>query len=144
MGVADDIFAARCSGVVHCGISSRPSPSIAELAVEFELASELATYREIDAVSARRLVRMILSQDMAYGTMIMPSVLADELTDRFFEQFDTEGVLFYTNGNFHETQGSKFPSSGTGWYPATSTTFDTGVLVVGRQCSGCLWVEDED
>ena len=32
----------------------------------------------------------------------------------------------------------------TAWIPATTATFDAGILVVGGSRAGCLWVEDED
>ena len=144
MGVADDIIAARDCGVVHCGVSLRPSPSLNELAVEFGLAGDLANYREIDADSALRLVQMILNQDMAYNAEIIPLARAGELADQFLAQFGKTGVRFYTNGRFHEARGPNLTWSGASWNPVTSATFDTGVLIVGLQRSGCLWVEDED
>lgn len=144
MDVAAEIHAARDCGVVHCGVSARPSPTLPELAAEFELAPDAANYREVDAASARRLIELILNQDMAYNSQIIPPGRAAELTDRFLAQFGTEGVRFYTNGTFHEGQGSKLGSPSASWNPVTAATFDTGILVIGTRCSGCLWVEDED
>jgi hypothetical protein len=57
----------------------------------------------------------------------MPEQQAEQLTERFFAQFGA-GARFVTNN----------------WCPATDATFDGGVLVIGPQRSGCLWVEDED
>ena len=144
ISAADDIVHARARGVVRCGLSSKASPTIPEMASEFGLASDSATYREIDATAARRLFSLILNQDMAYNAEIMPWARAIELTDRFLDKFSTDGVRFYTNGTFQETPGAKLFWSGASWNPATAATFDTGVLIVGPNCSGCLWVEDED
>ena len=144
MNISDEIIAARKCGVVHYGLSSLGSPSISELAAEFGLASDAACYTEIDSSAARRLVRMILNQDLAYNYEIIPNDRAAELADRFLDQFGIEGVKFYSNGNFHEARRSKVTQSGTSWNPATDATFDTGVLICGPMVSGCLWVEDED
>jgi hypothetical protein len=142
--VVAEIHEARDCGVVHCGLSAQPSPALAELASEFELAADPANYWEIDAAAARRLAELILNQDMAYNSEIMPPSRASELADRFLAQFGTHGVRFYTNGTFHEGRGPKLGSPSAGWNPVTAATFDTGILVIGRHRSGCLWVEDED
>jgi hypothetical protein len=144
MGVADEIQSAREYGVVHCGLSSHASPSVPDLAAEFGLSRDPSVYRQIDAVAARRLVQLILNQHMAYNVEIIPLPRAVELADRFLDQFGTDGVRFYTNGTFHEARGPRLRWSGASWNPATEATLDTGVLVVGPKCSGCLWVEDED
>jgi hypothetical protein len=144
MGVADDIIGVRSRGVVHCGLSSRPSPSLAELAAEFGLSDDLSNYTEIDAASARRLVELVLNQDLAYNAEVVPAARAAQLADRFLAQFSTEGVRFYTNGDFHKARGPRLTWSGVRWNPVTSAPFDTGVLIVGPSCCGCLWVEDED
>jgi hypothetical protein len=135
--VAEDIIAARDVGWVDCGLSSLASPSLLELAEEFGLFQDLAIYREIHVDEACRLVHFLLHQGLAYSTQIMPSAKAAELADRFLSQFGFVGTRYYTNGRFHE------PQSG-GWCSATDSTFDTGLLVIGPTCSGCLWVEDED
>jgi len=135
--VAAEIRAARRFGVIHCGVSARPSPALAELATEFGLAPDLASYEEIDSSAARRLAELVLSEDLAYNAEVMPAARAADLAGRFLAQFGTEGVRYYTNGTFHEGRGAS-------WDPVTAATFDTGVLVIGPRSSGCLWVEDED
>ena len=144
MEVVAEILVARDCGIVHCGVSSQPSPPLAELAAEFGLAPDLASYREIDADSARWLAKSVLNQDMAYSAQIMSVARAAELADQFLAQFGTEGARFYTNGDFHESRRQKLTLSDVAWNPVTSATFDTGVLIIGLQYSGCLWVEDED
>jgi hypothetical protein len=127
MAVNDDILAARRCGVVHCGISSRLAPTIAELAQEFGLRNDPACYREIDETLAQLSVRRLLHRDLAYSGEIMPECQAIKLTEQFFAQFGS-GTRFFTNN----------------WCPATDATFDEGVLVIGVYHSGCLWIEDED
>lgn len=142
--IVAEIHSARDYGVVHCGVSVWPTPTLAEIATEFGLAPVLSSYKEIDIAAAHRLAELILHQDMAYNAEIVPAVRAAEMAGRFLALFGTEGVRFYTNGTFHEGRGPKLTWSGVGWDPVTEATFDTGVLILGPQCSGCLWVEDED
>lgn len=144
MGVAENIIAARKYGVVHCGVSSKSSPSIPELAREFGLVDNPDSYKEIDGAAARRLIQLILHRDLAYKAEVMPASRAAELSDQFLAQFGKDAVRLFTNGTFHEAQGSKLTWSGVSWDPVTPATFDTGVLVIGPRKSGCLWVEDED
>ena len=144
MDVVAEIHAVRDCGVVHCGQSTRPTPTVPELAAEFGLADNPALYKEIDADAARRLAALVLNQDMAYNAEIVPAARAAELAERFIATFGTDGVRFYTNGTFHEVRGPKLGSPSASWNPVTAATFDTGILVIGRQHSCCLWVEDED
>jgi hypothetical protein len=127
MAITEDILAARRYGVVHCGVSSLPAPTIAELAREFGLRSDVACYREIDEASARLSVKRLLHRDLAYSAEVMPEHQAEHLTEQFFAQFGA-GARFFTNNEC----------------PATDATFDEGVLVLGPNRSGCFWVEDED
>ena len=127
MAVTEDILAARRYGVVHCGVSSRPSPTLDELAREFGLRDDPVAYREIDESAARESVKRLLHRDQAYDAEMMPEPEAARLTEAFFAQFGS-GARFFTNN----------------WCPATDATFDEGVLVLGAQRCGCFWVEDED
>jgi len=68
---------------------------------------------------------------MAYGAEVIPADRAAALADRFLAEFGTVGVRFYTNTTFYDTSGPKLTWSGAGWASVTSTTFDSGVLVVG-------------
>lgn len=94
-----------------------------------------AVYREIDRSSAHNILTSVLHTDLAYGVESMPLVRATELACQFIELF--EEARYYTNGLIPR-------QAPCGWNPATQATFDTGVLVIGRVSSGCLWVEDED
>ncbi len=77
MDIVAEIHAARTCGVVHCGYSTRAAG--VGLAAEFGLAPEPASYREIDAATARRVLELILHRDMAYHSEIMPAGRAAEL-----------------------------------------------------------------
>jgi hypothetical protein len=118
-------------------LSSQSSLTIPALAREFGLRDDLHAYQEIDEFTARRLIFLILHRDLAYNSEVMPESRATELADRFLGQFSV-GARFFTNGTFYERQRH------TTWNPVTEATFDTGVLILGPKCSGCLWVEDED
>jgi hypothetical protein len=145
MAVNEDIVAARNCGVVRCGLSSQPGPTVSELAREFGLRDDAACYRQTDEPTARRVVHGILHKDMAYNSEIMSEARASELTALFFEQFG-DGAKLFTNGTFHEERRQLSPTvwSGPSWDPVTEATFDTGVLIIGPRISGCLWIEDED
>ncbi len=137
MAVVDDILAERDCGVVHCGFSRFAHKDILELAREFGLHDDPSAFAPIDASNAAALVASILHKDMAYSHPMMLEERANELAGQFFEQFGA-GATCFSNGWTGWETGS------TGWHPATDATFDTGVLVVGHDRSGCIWVEDED
>jgi hypothetical protein len=135
--LADDIIAARHYGRTRCGIASHFSPSLRELAGEFGLSDDLAIYDEINFAAALRVVQLILHEDLAFSQEMMPMYHAVELAQRFLAYFGSEGTRYFTNGTYHE----KPPVCLS---PATTATFDTGVLIIGPKSSGCVWVEDED
>ena len=137
MGVVDDIVAERNCGVVHCGVSRFAHKDILELAREFGLHDDPSAFVPITASNAVALVASILHEDMAYSHPMMAEERANELAEQFLEQFGAEAKL-YSNGWTGWGTGS------VGWEPATDATFDTGVLIIGDDRSGCIWVEDED
>jgi hypothetical protein len=144
MAISDDIVLAR-GGVIHCGVSAQTAPSLTDLAREFGLRADMSCYREIDEASARRLATLILHRDLAYNVVIMPEEKAAQLAGAFLDQFGAS-ACYFTNGTLHEPRRKVSPhvSDGWSWGPVTDATFDTGVLVLGPEVSGCLWVEDED
>ena len=143
MNLCDEIRAARCAGLVRCSISPG-SRTLGQLTAESGLSPDRQIYHEISAADARQLAYLILVQDLAYGTALVDPALANSLLDRFFAAFGSRDVQFFTNGTFHLVPESKAPCNGVTWQPATSATFDTGVLILGPIASGVLWVEDED
>ena len=137
MEVVDEILAARCYGVVHCGVSRFAHKDVLALATEFGLHDDPSAFEPVSASDALAIVASILHKDMAYSHPMMAEERAKELAERFLEQFGAEAKV-YSNGWTGWETGS------TGWNPATDATFDTGVLIIGNDRSGCVWVEDED
>jgi hypothetical protein len=144
MSLCHEIVTARKYGAVRCGLSAQASPTVAELATEFGLLADPAKYVEISSASARSILELLLTHDMAYGVEIMPAARATELTERFLAQFGADGVRYYTNAVFDKTQPAGPPWSSARWTPMTTATFDSGVLIMAPELSGCVWVEDED
>jgi hypothetical protein len=145
MRVENEILAARIYGTVHCGLSVQASCTVEELAREFGLRDDAACYTEIDKLAAREVIRSILHKDLAYSPEVMTETPAEELADRFLRQFGS-GTRYFTNGTWHvpaEVRANGV-ACGPSWTPATLATFDAGVLAVGQERSGCLWIEDED
>jgi hypothetical protein len=146
MTVAEEIIAARVYGVARCGLSKQPTrPTVPELAREFGLSDEASSYKEIDVAAARLLIRSVLHQDMAYKAEVMPESLAAHLADRFLAQFGP-GARYFSNGSWHLPPIVRADGivCGPSWDPVTAATFDTGVLAIGDERAGCLWIEDED
>jgi hypothetical protein len=142
VGVAEEIIAARGA---RCGLVSLASPAVWEVAREFGLREGDLCYKEIDADDARRLICTILRQDLAYNSEQMPLARAEELTEQFLAQFSSDS-RYFTNGTWH-LPATVRPDGiviGASWDSVTDATFDTGVLVIGPERSGRVWVEDED
>jgi hypothetical protein len=95
--------------------------------------------REVDQEEARKILRYILSQDLAYGsstTLPMPRVAA--LVEQLFQIFSVQ-PRYFTNGCF-----TSHPFRLLSWEPLTVHTFDTGLLLFDEQRIGILWAIDED
>ncbi len=144
MSIFEEIISKRSISLVHCGFSGQAKPTLSELAMEFGLAADPSKYHEIDITSAKRLLEVVLSEDMAYNAEIMPADDAAELVSRFLDHFGEEGVHYYTNGEFLGPRDLNVSWRRVVWNPMTEATFDTGVMVIGHHGSGCLWIEDED
>lgn len=132
MAVEDEIPSERDCGVVRCGMARIAHKDVLALAKEFGLSDDPSVFEPIDESSAVAIVALILHKDMAYSQPLMPEERARFLAEQFLEQFGADAQFF---GNGWQPDG---------WSPATDATFDTGVLIIGKDRSGCLWVEDED
>lgn len=139
MDVCDVINDVRDCRVVHCGITESEHITLAELASRFGLIFTPDTYREISKFQAAAVAKGVLHCDLAYDSEIMPETAAQALANCFLGYFDEEDTHYYTNGDYYVADESSH-----GWNPATTATFDTGILVIGKLKAGCLWVEDED
>jgi hypothetical protein len=133
MDICNQIRRERRLGTSRCDVLDG-SMSIVEAARMFGLAGDPAIYREIERAEADAIAAHILQADLAYGSCVMSGSRAANLWRRFVALFEGQDVRFATNAG-------SFPGS---WNPATSATFDLGVLVIGTSKAGCLWVEDED
>ena len=134
--ICEEIARRRDCGVVHCGITGGAA-SVTDVARAFGLRADPLCYHEIDEETAREVAAGVIHRDLAYRAEILPPAEASALAARFFERCIGPGCRFYSNSD-------SSPGSSGGWSPATDATFDGGVIVVGRERSGCLWVEDED
>jgi hypothetical protein len=138
MDICEEIALRRSVGMVRCGI--RPiafGASVTEVASHFDLLPDFRCYNEIDATVAEAILVRILHRDLAYGVVVMPQELARSLAARFLDAASSPSCRCFSNGDFSQ-------ASPAAWMPATTATFDTGVLIVGPGRSACFWVEDED
>jgi hypothetical protein len=112
----------------------RGTATLVDVARTFGISDEAEVYVPIEESEAAAIAINILSRDLAYDTEIMSPARAAALWKQFLQLFDGQRIRFFSNCRAGLRQ----------WNPATNSTFDIGVLVVGGSSSGCLWVEDED
>ncbi|MCP3444216.1 hypothetical protein [Bradyrhizobium sp. CCGUVB14] len=105
-----------------------------DVARAFDLSDEAEVYIPIEESEAASIAVGILNRDLAYDTEIMSPARAAAFWQQFIQLFDGQRLCFFSNCRAGVHQ----------WNPATNSTFDKGILVVGESSSGCLWVEDED
>lgn len=141
MSIESSILAAR--GEHHIvGNRTWNGGSVEEAARQFGLFSSPGIYFEVTAREAEAVLGAVLHADMAFHYEVVPLDQAARLAEAFIGQFSHEAAKFYTNGEY----GRPRERSGFGpnWTPATSATFDTGVLVVSADRIACAWFTDED
>jgi hypothetical protein len=119
-----------------------PVGSVAEVAAAFELNAEAATYHEADKELATAILVEILHRDLSQGNRVMRLSRAEELATEFMQRYGKTPCRFFTNGKFAQDAGAGLVLKE--WNPATSSTFDTGILVVGATESACIWVAEDD
>ncbi|MCP3383136.1 hypothetical protein NLM31_22475 [Bradyrhizobium sp. CCGUVB4N] len=131
--ICRQILAERRVGHTRCGIV-HGDVTCADVARSFGLSDEAEIYRPVDRSEAASIAIGILSRDLAYDTEIMSPARAEALWGQFLQLFDGQKVRLFSNcrSGLHQ------------WNPATKSTFDIGILIVGEVSGGCLWVEDED
>jgi hypothetical protein len=103
-------------------------------------------WRKVDRATASSVLFSLLVEDMAYSSPRLPKEQATAAAEEFLEKFGVD-ASFFTNGNWEEGwRRAKDGRSGVGpsWEPATSATFDGGVIALDQNRSGILWLEDED
>lgn len=139
--IADDLSKAR-GGDLIVGIRDHVADGLEEAAGLFGLNMDADTYHSIDADEAEAVLRAVLHEDMAYRNELVPLEVASALAKRFVLEFASESPKFFTNGSFGKA--SEAPGVGSSRSPATSATFDTGVLVLTSHKTACAWFMDED
>jgi len=140
MDVFEAIRKERSAGTVMCGVTTE-AKSVSTLAAAFGLKPDASLYHQVDAEMAKSILVAILHRDLAYGDRLVALGRAEELAGQIMERFTDPAVRFLTNGQFRVNAGGLVLSH---WDPATTATFDTGVLMLGTKESGCVWVADED
>ena len=131
----------RTSGKVLCG-TTKAAKSVATLAGAFGLKEDASLYHQVDAEMARAIIVGILHRDLAYGNRLLSLARAETLAGQILQRFTDPAIRFLTNGQFKQGAGAGLVLSH--WDPATTATFDTGVLILGTAESACIWVADED
>ncbi|UZN03837.1 hypothetical protein [Cellulomonas sp. S1-8] len=95
-------------------------------------------WEAVKRAAAVDLLALLLHRDLAYGGVVVPAPRAREFAEGFVGLFGPEECRFATN---RPLRGGRFAPS---YDRATSYTFDAGVVVVGQERAGVLWVADED
>jgi len=131
----------RKTGKVVCG-AAKPADSVGKAAAAFGLKDDEKLFRETDMEMARAIIVNVLHRDLAYGNRLIALGRAEELASQVMQRFGNAGARFYTNAEFKHGAAAALVLSR--WDPATSSTFDTGVIILGASESACVWVADED
>jgi hypothetical protein len=131
----------RKTGTVFCG-AAKPADSVGKAAAAFGLKDDEKVYRETDMEMARAIVVNVLHRDLAYGNRLISLGRAEELASQVIQRFAQGGARFYTNAEFKHGAAAALVLSR--WDPATTSTFDTGVIILGASESACVWVAEED
>jgi hypothetical protein len=140
MDVFEAIRKERKAGKVFGG-TTKDAKSVAALATAFGLKGDASLYHQVDAEMARQILVAILHRDLAHGNRQLSQARAEELAGQVIQRFADPGIRFLTNAKFKQVAGAFVLSH---WDPATTSTFDTGVLILGTSESGCIWVAEEE
>ncbi len=102
-------------------------------------------WREVDLAQARRILKHVLRRDLAYGSERIPEAEAERLVTAFLGAVGND-LSGYTNGTWGlpPEQLSGGVTTSASWSPITDSTFDGGVVCVGSERLGIIWVQDED
>lgn len=143
--IKEKILRLRDCGVTHCVLDSRTDndsqKSLLEFGKKIGFSIKSENLQNIEREQALNILKLVLKEDLAYSSQIMPDEQARELARDFCDQFQ-KSAKFFTNGSLKESSSGKMSLSS--WNPITKATFDTGVFIIDEKSIGCLWVEDED
>ena len=134
------------AAALYSEVRDQQSLSADDAAREFGIRPLGERWRNVDRETATQVLFSLLIEDMAYSSPRLEREQAIAVIGEFLGKF-SDGALFFTNGNWE--QGWKkaedgIRSVGPSWEPATSATFDGGVIALDPKRSGILWLEDED
>ncbi len=107
-------------------------------------------WAEVNEETARWIMRRMLSRDLAYRAEIMDEGLAGKLIQEFqtacARGASEQRHRYFTNGKAVDGPAmyDVHLKPILDWMPATTSTFDTGVVMLTRLAIGLMWVEDED
>ncbi|MED3728545.1 hypothetical protein [Priestia filamentosa] len=140
----DVLFTKREAGKVTCSMRERTQHSslddINHFVKQLGYQGLGNDWDSVDEQMARRIITYILSMDLAYDSDLDSTPIAGELCDYFISLLSSQAE-YYTNAHFEEDSGHFRLEE---WSSISTSTFDTGIIVVDRDKIGILWVEDED
>ena len=117
-----------------------------DVAGHFGLATDLGIYGETPRVDAIDTIEMLLHVSLAYSVVTMEMSEAKRVAREFLSPCEPS-CKFFTNVGIpfrRVVQGGGKQLDGFSYNPATDSTFDAGLLIVGTELHACLWFEDED
>ncbi len=139
MNIAEIIERRDC-GLFRIGFTQQFNYPINSTLSDFGLYTEQEKLIEVSAEIAVQIVETILWRDLAYTSEIMPRENARQYAEYLIYQMAPAEPTFYSNAEWH-----RYRQSGSfSWNSFTHSTFDAGILCIGRDSSMCIWVEDED
>ncbi len=131
----------RAAGRVHCAVGAvdATEPDAVFLALTgLPPEGEPGVWKPVDRDSAERIAARVLQRDLAYDAPILPERTARGLA-RDLLALAPPGAAIYTNAP-DLAEGVESWEAGT----VTGADHEDARLVVGRDLSLVLWVEDDD
>jgi hypothetical protein len=116
---------------MRLGMVKGKSLTLEKLTQEFGLRYYPKSFREVDCAEAGEIISRFLGQDVVYGTELMPQDKAIALAKEFLDCLNTD------NGDRTRVR----------YYTGSSATFllvDVGIIGIGEQTAGCIWVSGDD
>jgi len=131
---------------LHLDITQGSLKTPDDVARHYGLQEIGAAWRQVDRSTAVMILRSLLAEDMAHQSPRLELGQVNVAIDQFMAPF-AEVTTFFTNGTW-ETGWQKGKHSNTvfgpDWEPITQATFDGGIVALGTDVFGILWIEDED
>ncbi|MFC1706533.1 hypothetical protein ACFL59_06875 [Planctomycetota bacterium] len=125
--LGEEIARTRGRGTVVYGVIESRGESIGSVLEAFRLEVPPDRFMEVDESVARAFIERILRWDLRHGTELMQQRTASELAHWGLWHFHDQSARTYTN----------VPDP-------TSEARSTGIVIIGDQRSGCLWIDEVD